>query len=405
MADKEIQRQLEVIKRGVVELLPEDEFLAKLAKSIQTGTPLRVKQGFDPTAPDIHLGHTIGLRKLRQFQDLGHQVVLIIGDYTGMVGDPSERNATRPQISHDQLMKNAETYQNQFFKIMDKSKTEVHFNGEWFDKMGLKDIMTLSSHFTIARLLERDDFEKRYKGGLPISMHEFFYPLMQAYDSVMIKADIEIGATEQKFNLVAGRHIQEAYGQKPQCILTLPILVGVDGVNRMSKSLGNYIGVDESARDIFGKVMSIPDYLIYPYFNLATDKDIDFLAEIKTKLDSSEYNPMDIKKELGVTLATMYQGEENALKAREEFERVFSDKGLPDDIPEFTAAELGGTIWVVRLLTQTKMAKSGGEARRLIKGGGLYLNDERITDEKLEIELGQGMLFKVGKRRFFKIVE
>ncbi len=232
MADKEIQHQLEIIKRGIVELLPEDEFLGKLEHSIKTNTPLRVKQGFDPTAPDIHLGHTIGLRKLRQFQDLGHQVVLIIGDYTGMVGDPSERNATRPQISYDDLMKNAETYQEQFFKVMDKSKTEVHFNGEWFDKMGLKDIMKLASNFTIARLLERDDFEKRYKGGLPIAMHEFFYPLMQAYDSVKVKADVELGGTDQKFNLLMGREFQVDYGMEPQVVITLPLLEGLDGERR-----------------------------------------------------------------------------------------------------------------------------------------------------------------------------
>ena len=405
MANLEIQQQLEIIKKGVVEILPEDDFTEKLKKSIANNKPLRVKQGFDPTAPDIHLGHTVGLRKLRQFQDLGHQVILIIGDYTGLVGDPSERSATRPQLAYDQLMKNAETYQKQFFKIVDKSKTEVHFNGEWFEKMQLRDIMELASKFTVARMLERDDFEKRYKGGFPIAVHEFFYPLMQAYDSVMIKADLEIGATEQKFNLVAGRHIQEAYGQVPQCILTLPVLVGIDGVNRMSKSLGNYIGIDDPAREIFGKVMSIPDNLIYSYFELVTDTGKTRLDEIKARLESPEYNPRDLKMELGVTLATMYHDREQAEEARGEFERVFSGGGIPDDIPEFSISELGKKIWIVKLLQSTDMVKSGGEARRLIKGGGLYLDNERISDDSLEIELGKGMLFKVGKRRFFRIIE
>ncbi|MFH1701582.1 MAG: tyrosine--tRNA ligase [Candidatus Zixiibacteriota bacterium] len=405
MSDNEIQRQLGIIKKGIVELLPEDEFIEKLKKSIKENKPLRVKQGFDPTAPDIHLGHTVGLRKLRQFQDLGHQVVLIIGDFTGLVGDPSGRSATRPQLSYDDLMKNAETYQKQFFKIVDRSKTEVHFNGEWFEKMDLRQVMHLSSKFTIARMMERDDFDKRYKDGLPIAVHEFFYPLMQAYDSVMIKADIEIGATEQKFNLVAGRHIQEAYGQVPQCILTLPILVGIDGTNRMSKSLGNYIGVDESTKEIFGKIMSIPDSLIYSYYELITDVDELFLADLKKKLSMDDQNPMEIKKELGIEVVSMYHSREKGLEACEEFERIFSDKGLPDDMPEFKISNFGEKIWVVKLLTETKMVNSRGEARRLINGGGLYLNNERISDESLELDLTEGMLFKVGKRRFFKIVK
>ena len=405
MIDSELKRQLELIKKGTVNLLPEDEFIAKLKDSLDNNRPLRVKQGFDPTAPDIHLGHTVGLRKLRQFQDLGHQVVLIIGDYTGLVGDPSGRSATRPQLSYDQIMKNAETYQKQFSKIVDRAKTEIHFNGEWFEKMGLREIMELSSKFTIARLLERDDFEKRYKEGLPIAMHEFFYPLMQAYDSVMIKADVELGATEQTFNLVAGRHIQEAYGQKPQCILTLPILVGVDGTNRMSKSLGNYIGVDESPKEIFGKIMSIPDNLIYVYFELVTDISPKELREIKARLESTDFNPMDLKKDLGVLLVSMYHDRDKGLEARAEFERIFSDRGVPDDMPEFSLAKLEKKIWVVKLLADTKTVASRGEARRLIKAGGLYIDNDRMSDDTAEITLKKGMLFKVGKRKFFRIVK
>jgi len=405
MLEQELQHQWDVIRKGAVELLPEDEFLGRLKKSIETNTPLRIKQGFDPTAPDIHLGHTVGLRKLRQFQDLGHQVILIIGDYTGLVGDPSERSATRPQLAYDTLMKNAETYQTQFFKIVDRSRTEVHFNGEWFEPMRLKELMVLASKFTVARMLERDDFEKRYREGAPIAVHEFFYPLMQAYDSVMIRADVEIGATEQKFNLVAGRHIQEAYGQRAQCILTLPVLVGLDGGNRMSKSLGNYIGIEEPPKEIFGKIMSIPDSLIYTYFELVTDVTPATLVEIKSKLASDEYNPKDLKMELGMTLVSMYYDREQALHAKEEFERMFSEGGLPNEIPEVSLSTLGRRIWVVKLLTATGTANSGGEARRLIKGGGLYLNNDRIADDELEIDLKEGMLFKVGKRRFFRIVK
>ncbi len=405
MLEQELQRQWEIIRKGAVEVLPEDEFLGRLKKSIETGTPLRVKQGFDPTAPDIHLGHTVGLRKLRQFQDLGHQVILIIGDYTGLVGDPSERSVTRPQLAYDTLMRNAETYQAQFFKIVDRSRTEVHFNGEWFEPMRLKELMVLASKFTVARMLERDDFEKRYREGAPIAVHEFFYPLMQAYDSVMIRADVEIGATEQKFNLVAGRHIQEAYGQKAQCILTLPVLVGLDGGNRMSKSLGNYIGIDEPPKEIFGKIMSIPDSLIYTYFELVTDVAPATLAEVKSKLASEEYNPRDLKMELGVKLVSMYYNREQALQAQEEFERMFTGGGLPNEIPEVSLSTIGPRIWVVKLLTATGTVNSGGEARRLIKGGGLYIDSDRITDDELEIDLKEGMLFKIGKRRFFRIVK
>ena len=277
-----LNEQMDVIRRGTVDLLPEDELVKKIEKSIKENTPLIIKQGFDPTAPDIHLGHTVGIRKLKQFQDLGHQVVVIIGDYTAMVGDPSEKNSTRPRLTHGQVMQNAETYRLQFFKILDKNRIEIRFNGEWFKKLTFEEVMELASRFTVARMLERDDFSKRYSGQLPISIHEFFYPLMQGYDSVVIKADVEIGATEQKFNLVIGRQIQKEYGLEPQIVLTLPVLEGIDGTQRMSKSLGNYIGIDEAANETYGKVMSIPDKLIYPYFELVTDISLDELKSIKT---------------------------------------------------------------------------------------------------------------------------
>lgn len=399
----ELERQYEVISRGAIDLLPEDEFRAKLKKSIKENKPLRVKQGFDPTAPDIHLGHTVGIRKLRQFQDLGHKIVLIIGDYTGLVGDPSGRSATRPQLLYDQVMKNAETYQKQFFKILDKSKTEIHHNGEWFAKMSFREIMELAAKVTVARILERDDFERRYKSNSPISIHELFYPLMQAYDSVAIKADVEIGATEQKFNLLTGREIQQDYGLEPQVILTMPVLVGLDGHQRMSKSIGNYIGIDEPPKEIFGKIMSIPDSLIYSYYELVTDVPLEKLAEIKNALESEETNPMDLKKQLGEEVVTMYYSADEAAEAREEFERVFSNKETPEDVPRYDCSRYDGQVWIVRLLTDSDMAKSNGEARRLIKGGAVSIDGEKIVDENLELKPVNGQMLKVGKRRFLKL--
>jgi len=401
--EKDVKKQLGLISRGAVDLLPEGEFEQRLKKSISENKPLRIKQGFDPTAPDIHLGHTVGIRKLKQFQDLGHTIVLIIGNYTALVGDPSGRSATRPQLKYDEVMKNAETYQEQFFKILDKSKTEVHYNGEWFEKMSFSEVMELASRFTVARILERDDFEKRFKSGAPISIHEFMYPLMQAYDSVMIKADVEIGATEQKFNLLTGREIQQDYGVEPQLVLTIPILVGLDGHNRMSKSLGNYVGIDEPPKEMFGKIMSIPDSLVYSYYELVTDVPATRLAEIKEQLADDKTNPMIIKKELGEIIVSMYHSSEEASAAREEFERVFSKKELPEEIDEFDCKSFGDNVWIIKLLTETKMASSNGEARRLIKGGGVSLDGEKVTDENLELKLKDNILLKVGKRRFLRL--
>ena len=407
---KEFDRQWKIISRGAVEMLPTDEFPKKIKKSIAENKPLRVKQGFDPTAPDIHLGHTIGIRKLKQFQDLGHKVVLIVGDYTAMVGDPSGRSATRPKLSYDDIMKNAETYQKQFFKILDKSKTEIHFNGEWFKKMNFAEIMQLATKFTVARILERDDFSKRMSKGNPISIHELFYPLMQGYDSVAIKADLELGATEQTFNLLAGRTIQEAYGVPPQLVLTMPILIGIDGEMRMSKSIGNYIGIDEPPREIFGKAMSIPDNLIYDYFELATDLSFEHLLEIKENLAKKDTNPMLLKKELGETLVDMYHAKGSGKAAREEFERIFSQKKLPDEIPEINSEQLKTLeidpekIYLVHLTTKNKLAKSNSEARKLIQGGGVSLNNEKITDVEYEFGLTDETILKVGKRRFLKLI-
>ena len=399
----EFERQFEIISRGAVDILPEEEFRARLKESVEKNQPLRVKQGFDPTAPDIHLGHTVGIRKLRQFQDLGHQIVLIVGDYTALVGDPSGRSATRPRLSYEQVMANAETYQRQFFKILDRSKTEVHYNGEWFEKMSFRDIMELTAKFTVARILERDDFDKRFKANNPISVHELLYPLMQAYDSVAIKADVEIGATEQKFNLLTGREIQQDYGVRPQLVLTVPVLVGVDGHNRMSKSMGNYIGIDESPADMFGKIMSIPDNLIYSYFELITDIAAKELKQIKEGLSDSNINPMDLKKKLGEVIVRMYHSNNAAVEARTEFERVISRKELPDEITEFDCRDYNGNVWIVKLMTDSEMASTNGEARRLIKGGGVCIDGDKIENENLELSLRDGMILKVGKRRFLKL--
>ena len=409
--ETEFQRQWSLIARGTVDLLPEGEFENLVENSIRENRPLRVKQGFDPTAPDIHLGHTIGIRKLRQFQELGHQVVLIIGDYTAMIGDPSGQSATRPQLEYDEIMKNADTYQRQFFKILERSKTEVHFNGEWFKEMDFAAIMQLATKFTVARLLERDDFEIRMRRGIPISVHELFYPLMQAYDSVAVRADVEIGATEQKFNLLAGRTIQEAYGQKPQCILTMPVLVGIDGEKRMSKSLGNYIGIDEPANEIFGKTMSIPDDLIYSYFELVTDATLEELERIKQALSRSDVNPMLVKKDLAERLVDMYHPQGSGKAARQEFERVFSEGRLPDDMPEVSMADLHKwdlkpeSVYLVRLMTAARMAKSNSEARKLIAAGAVELDGRRIADPDYEFSLksGEEKVLKVGKRRFLRI--
>ncbi|MCK5077791.1 MAG: tyrosine--tRNA ligase [Calditrichia bacterium] len=395
-----IEEQLKLIERGVVELLPMSEMKDKLERSYKENKPLIIKQGFDPTAPDIHLGHTVGLRKLKHFQELGHQVVLIIGDYTGMVGDPSDKKSTRPRLTHEQVMEHAETYKKQFFKVLDKEKTIVRFNGEWFAKMNFAEIMGLASKFTVARMLERDDFSKRYNAQLPISIHEFFYPLMQGYDSVEIKADVEIGATEQKFNLVIGRQIQQEYGQKQQIVLTLPVLPGLDGVQRMSKSLGNYIGIDEAPQEIYGKTMRITDEMIYTFYELVTDVELEELDRIKERLESGEANPRDIKHDLAYTLTRMYHGEEKAKEARSHFETLFIKKDVPDDMEK---VEVAAGEKILDIMADNKLIASKGEGRRLFKQGGISLNKEKLEDAFTTLDEKGEFVLKVGKRKFLKI--
>jgi len=400
--------QLEIIKSNVVDLLPEGELEKKLERACKENKPLRIKQGFDPTAPDIHLGHTVGLRKLKQFQELGHVIVLIIGDYTAMVGDPSGRSATRPVLTRQQVEDNAQTYQDQFFKLMDKSKTEVHYNGEWFAKMAFNDILELTSRFTVARMLERDDFEKRYTSGAPISIHELLYPLMQAYDSVAIKADVEIGGTDQLFNILAGRQIQEAYGVEQQVALTVPILEGVDGVQRMSKSIGNYIGIIEEPKQIFGKVMSIPDNLIYNYYKLATDVSSQELDEIKSQLNDSKINPMELKKKLGEKLVARYHSEVEARTARQDFEAVFSKKEVPDDmvvieVSQSEFKEKGEIFWPI-FLADYKLADSSSKARNLIKQGAFSIDGEKYSDFATSLPFNGEHVLKLGKLRWARLI-
>ncbi|MCK4893172.1 MAG: tyrosine--tRNA ligase [Calditrichia bacterium] len=397
-----VEEQLEVIGRGTIDLLPMDELKEKLEKSLKSGKPLRIKQGFDPTAPDIHLGHTVGIRKLKQFQDLGHQVIVIIGDYTGMVGDPSEKISTRPRLTHQDVMENAKTYEKQFFKILDREKTEIRYNGDWFSRMSFAEVTNLASKFTVARMLERDDFAKRYKDQQPISIHEFFYPLMQGYDSVMIQADVEIGATEQKFNLVIGRQIQKEYGQDPQIVLTLPVLEGLDGVQRMSKSLGNYIGIDESPEEIYGKTMSIPDKLIYPYYELITDIDLKGLKGIKATLENPSNNPMELKRSLARNLVRMYYTESAATEAEDHFNLIHQKGKVPQDIPTYAVGDKSQRI--IDIMVDGGLVTGKGEARRLIRQGGVKLDGETITDEWLELKIDKERILKVGKRKFLKLL-
>ncbi len=397
-----VEDQLEIIARGTVDLLPLDELKRKLERSYRTGRPLRIKQGFDPTAPDIHLGHTVGLRKLKQFQDLGHQVVLIIGDYTGMVGDPSEKSATRPRLTHEEVLENARTYEHQFFKILDPEQTEVRYNGEWFSKMSFAEVMELASKFTVARMLERDDFARRFARNQPISIHELFYPLMQGYDSVMIRSDVEIGATEQKFNLVTGRDIQREYGQEPQIVLTLPVLVGIDGVNRMSKSLGNYIGIDEPPEEMFGKTMRIPDEQIYPYFELVTDVTLEALRDIRRQLQDPRVNPRDVKRRLAFTIVRMYHGEAAARRAAAHFERVVVHKEIPEEIAEYPVSP--GNHRLLDILVNAGLVSSKSEARRRIRQGAVSIDGSVVEDEFCELYIQKPVVIRAGKRAFVRVV-
>jgi len=395
---------MDVIKRGASEIIPEDDLVKKLQRAIKTKKPLRVKLGCDPSRPDLHLGHSVVLRKLRQFQDLGHEAILIIGDFTGMIGDPSGRSKTRPSLSLEETRQNGQSYFEQATKILSSKKIQMFYNSEWLAKMNFADVIRLASKYTVARMLERDDFTLRYKAGEPVSVHEFLYPLAQAMDSVAIEADIELGGTDQKFNLLVGRDIQREYSLEPQVILTTPILPGTDGVEKMSKSLDNYIGINEPPKEIYGKSLRIPDNLIYTYFELATDVSNQELAEIKKTLAEKSVNPRDIKRRLARTLVAMYHDANAATRAEEEFDRIFIDKSTPDEVEEYRLGSENGSLSITGLITTAQLASSKSEARRLIEQGGVSIDGERVSDANAPLPDKKEFILKVGKRKFLKVV-
>lgn len=397
-----VKEQLEVIKRGTSEIIPEEELVKKLEKSFETGKPLNIKLGCDPTRPDLHLGHSVVLRKLAQFQKLGHQAILIIGDFTALIGDPSGRNTTRPPLTEADIVENAKSYFEQAYKILDKEKTKIVYNSEWLGKMNFADVIKLASKYTVARMLERDDFTNRFKGGIPISMHEILYPLAQAMDSVAIESDVELGGTDQKFNLLVGRDIQRENGMTPQVILTMPILVGTDGVEKMSKSYDNYIGISDSPKDIYGRTLSIPDHIIYNYYEVATDISADELSQIKLLLEDKNNNPRDLKRQLARKLVEMYHSKEAAILAEEEFDNIFINKGIPEDIPEMKFDVDKMTI--IDLIAHINFAPSKGEARRLIQQGGVSIDGNKVTDFSYEVIFDNEKILKVGKRKFLKLL-
>jgi tyrosyl-tRNA synthetase len=397
-----IKEQMGLIKRGVSEIIPEEELLKKLEKSILEGKPLIIKLGCDPSRPDLHIGHSVVLRKLAQFQSLGHQAVLIIGDFTGMIGDPSGRNVTRPALSLEETRLNGESYLQQASKILNKEKTRIVYNSEWLGKMSFEDVIKLSSKYTVARMLERDDFTKRYKSGEPISMHEILYPLAQAMDSVAISSDVELGGTDQKFNLLVGRDIQREFGMEPQVILTMPLIVGTDGVEKMSKSYNNYIGISDSPKEIFGKTLSIPDHLIINYYELATDISNEELKNLKIQLNDPNVNPRNIKRELAKKLVSMYHDNRSADEAEEEFDKIFIKKEIPDEVPEFKWT-LGSNSGILDLLTTTNCASSKGEARRLVSQGGVSIDGVKMEDINAVVNIKDNSVLKVGKRKFIRI--
>ncbi len=396
----EVKRQMELIERGVAEIVPRAELVGKLEKSIIENRPLRIKLGLDPTAPDIHLGHTVVLNKLRQFQDLGHEIHLIIGDFTGRIGDPSGKSETRKQLTEDQVRENARTYQEQIFKVLDRDKTIVHFNSEWLMPLKLADVLGLAGKYTVARMMERDDFSKRYREGLPIGVHEFMYPLMQGYDSVVLKADVELGGTDQKFNLLVGRQLQKEYGDEQQVALMMPILEGTDGVHKMSKSLGNYIGINDEPYEMFGKTMSITDDLICRYFELLTRVPMTEIESLKQGMADGSLNPRDAKIKLAMEIISMYHSAEDALAAREKFALVFSHRDIPEDIPELSVDD--AEIYLPKFLCDNGMVESSSDGRRMIKQGGVKINGEKFTQENLTPQ--SGMVIQVGKRKFLRII-
>lgn len=397
-----IEEQIELIERGAVDCISRDELVKKLKKSEETGVPLTVKAGFDPTAPDLHLGHTVLIQKLKHFQDLGHNVHFLIGDFTGMIGDPTGKSETRKALTVEEVADNAETYKAQVFKILDPEKTTVAFNSTWCSKLTSIDMIKLASELTVARMLERDDFKKRFDGGKPISIHEFIYPLIQGYDSVAMKADVELGGTDQLFNLLMGRDLQRSRGQEPQVVITMPLLEGLDGVNKMSKSLGNYIGITDSADDIYGKVLSVSDELMFRYYSLLSDLSTAEIEKLKDQMENGGLHPKLVKQQLARELTARFHGDEAAQAAEKSFETVFKKGGIPDDVPEYHC-DSAEPVPLPNLLADAGLVKSTSEARRMIKQSAVSIDGEKVTDGNLVIEPAGEILVKVGKRRFCKI--
>ncbi|MBA7611630.1 Tyrosine--tRNA ligase [subsurface metagenome] len=400
---KPVKEQFEYLKRGCVEIIQESELKAKLTRSLEEKKPLRVKAGFDPTAPDIHVGHTVLLRKMKHFQDMGHDVIFLIGDFTGLIGDPSGRSTTRPPMTREEIKSNAETYKIQIFKILDRKKTIIDFNSRWLGKLTSFDIINLTAKYTVARILERDDFSNRLKKGQPISAHELLYPLMQAYDSVALEADVELGGTDQKFNLLVGRDIQREFNQEPQVVMTMPLLEGLDGVEKMSKTLDNTVGITEPPGEIFGKIMSISDPLMFRYYELLTDEPLSQVEKWKKEAKEGRVNPRDLKSRLARSIAADFWGEREAEKAAEEFKRVFKNKELPTEIEEI-AVKLAKTL-LVDLLVDKNIFPSRGEAKRVIRQGGVYLDGQRIEDIQLNIDMKKQSesILKIGKKKFYRL--
>ncbi|MCU7918432.1 MAG: tyrosine--tRNA ligase [Candidatus Thiodiazotropha sp. (ex Dulcina madagascariensis)] len=394
----DVTASLDLIKRGIEEVLPE----ALLIKKLQRGKPLKIKAGFDPTAPDLHIGHTVLINKLRQFQELGHEVIFLIGDFTGMIGDPTGKSATRPPLTREEVIENAKTYEHQIFKILDPTKTTVLFNSSWMGEMSAVDLIQLAAKHTVARMLERDDFNKRYTSGMPIAVHEFLYPLIQGYDSVVLNADVELGGTDQKFNLLVGRQLQEAHGQEPQVVITLPILEGLDGVQKMSKSLNNYIGITDAPEEMFGKIMSISDELMWRYYELLSFRPMDEIEDWKRAVAQGE-NPRDIKIRLAQELVERFHSRESATKAHEAFVARFQKGRMPDEMPELRLEAANGGYPIANLLKDGGLVKSTSEAIRMIKQGAARIDGEKISDHSLMVEAGTTRVYQVGKHRFARI--
>jgi tyrosyl-tRNA synthetase len=394
---------MDAILRGTSDIISVEELSRKLERSLKTGESLRIKQGFDPTTPDLHLGHTVSIRKLKDFQELGHTVNVVIGDFTGMIGDPSGQNETRPRLTRDEVIANAQTYKDQIFKILDPRKTTISFNSSWHGKLSFEEVIVLASKYTVARMLERDDFEKRFKENRPITVHEFLYPLVQAYDSVVLKADVEIGGTDQRFNLLVGRDIQREFHQEPQIVLLMPLLVGTEGVRKMSKSLGNYIGISEPPGEIYGKTMSIPDGLMMNYFELLTLTPPEEIERMKKGIESGTENPRDLKRLLARTLVAMYHSEDAAASAEKKFNDLFVEKKLPEDMPRVTLKCDEDEIWLPKLLLDAGLTRSTSEGMRLIRQGAVSLDGARIADPQSRIGARGSLVLKVGKRKFARV--